>query len=161
MQAVSINFKRSLNMAKQQGRLLLIKIGDGEVSEAFTTLCGIQSKTIALNNNNFDVTTMDCTAPGSQLWQEVLTGMRSFAVSGNGIFEGGTSLDRFIEIAFGSAVTDAASAIGSFQVIVPDLGTFEGSFHVDNVEFGGEQEGAATYSFSLASSGYIGFTAAA
>ncbi len=147
-------------MAKQQGRLLLIKIGDGEVAEVFTTLCGIQSKTITLNNNNFDVTTMDCTAPGSQLWQEVMTGMRSISFSGNGIFEGGNSLTRFKAIAFGSAVTDTADAIGKFQVIVPDFGTFEGAFHVDNVEFGGEQEGPATYSLSLASSGYIAFTAA-
>lgn len=149
-------------MAKQQGRLLLIKIGDGvEGTEAFTTLCGLQSKTMTVNNNNFDVTTADCTAPGGQLWQEVMTGMRSIEVSGNGLFEGGTSLDRFKEIAFGTGESDTAGAIGNFQVIVPEFGTFEGAFHVNSVEFGGEQEGAVTYSLTLASSGYIGFTAAA
>lgn len=147
-------------MAKQQGKLLLIKIGDGEAIEAFTTLCGLQSKTMTVNNNNFDVTTADCTAPGGQLWQEVMTGMRSMEVSGNGLFEGGTSLDRFMAIAYGSAETDTANAVGNFQVVVPDLGTFEGAFHVNSVEFGGEQEGAATYSITLASSGYISFTAA-
>ncbi|HBR41775.1 phage major tail protein, TP901-1 family [Sulfitobacter sp. UBA4523] len=148
-------------MAKQKGRLLLIKIGDGAETEAFTTLCGIQSKTLTVNNNNFDVTTMDCTAPGGQLWQEVMTGMRSLATSGNGIFEGGTSLARFKAIAFGTDAADTADAIGNFQVIIPDFGTFEGAFHVDNVEFGGEQEGAVTYSFALASSGAPTFTDAA
>lgn len=148
-------------MAKQQGKLLLIKIGDGEAIEAFTTLCGLQSKTLTVNNNNFDVTTADCTAPSGQLWQEVMTGMRSMEVSGNGLFEGGTSLTRFKAIALGAAETDTDDAIGNFEVVVPDFGTFAGAFHINSVEFGGEQEGAATFSFTLASSGYIGFTAAA
>ncbi|KZY05271.1 MULTISPECIES: phage tail tube protein [unclassified Sulfitobacter] len=147
-------------MAKQTGRLLLIKIGDGLATEAFSTLCGIQSKTMTVNNNNFDVTTMDCTNPGGQLWQEVMTGMRSVEVSGNGIFEGGTSLDRFHDIAYGTGAADTADAIGNFQVIVPEFGTFEGAFHVNNIEFGGEQEGAVTYSLALASTGPVTFTAA-
>jgi TP901-1 family phage major tail protein len=148
-------------MAKKNGRLLLIKIGDGAETEAFTTLCGIQSKTLTVNNNNFDVTTSDCTNPGGQLWQEVMTGMRSIEVSGNGIFEGGTSLTRFKAIAFGTGAADTADAIGNFQVIVPEFGTFEGAFHVNSVEFGGEQEGPVTYSLTLASSGAVAFTAAA
>ena len=146
-------------MAKQKGRQLLIKIGDGAETEAFATLCGLQSKTVTLNNNNFDVTTSDCTAPSGQLWQELMTGMRSFAVAGNGIFEGGSSRTRFLAIAYGSAEADEEDAIGNFEVIVPGLGAFKGAFHVENVEFGGEQEGAATYSLSLASSGYVEFTA--
>lgn len=148
-------------MAKQKGRLLLIKIGDGEESEVFTTLCGIQSKTLNVNNNSVDVTTMDCTAPGGQLWQEVMTGMRSVEVSGNGIFEGGATLTRFKAIAFGTGAADTADAIGNFQVIVPDFGTFGGAFHVNGVEFAGEQEDAVKYSLTLASSGAVTFTAAA
>lgn len=147
-------------MAKQNGTLLLIKIGDGAETEGFTPLCGLQSKTITVNNSNFDATTPKCTAPGGQLWQEVMTGMRAISTSGNGIFEGGTSLDRFKAIAFGSGEDDTADAIGNFQIIVPDFGTFEGAFHIDNIEFGGEQTGPVTKSFSLASSGYIAFTAA-
>ncbi|HDZ80724.1 MAG TPA: phage major tail protein, TP901-1 family [Roseobacter sp.] len=147
-------------MAKQQGKLLLVKIGDGAATELFSTLCGLQSKTLTVNNNSFDVTTQDCTAPGGQLWQELMTGMRSVEVSGNGVFEGGTTLDRFIAIAYGSGAVDTADAIGNFEVIVPDLGTFAGAFHVNSTEYGGEQEGAATYSFSLASSGAVTFTAA-
>jgi hypothetical protein len=33
-------------MAKQLGRALLVKIGDGESSEAFSNLCGLNSKTL-------------------------------------------------------------------------------------------------------------------
>ncbi|MEL7281348.1 MAG: phage tail tube protein, partial [Pseudomonadota bacterium] len=137
----------------------LVKIGDGADPEVFSTLCGITTKTMTVNNNSFDVTTTSCTAPGGQFWTEVMTGARSISLSGNGIFEGGTSLDRFQTVVLGTGETDTADATGSFQVVVPEFGTFEGTFHVDNIEFGSEQEGAVTYSFSLQSSGYISFTA--
>ena len=52
-------------------------------------------------------------------------------------------------IAFGAAQAATTDAIGNFQIVVPDFGTFAGAFHVNNVEFGGEQEGAATFSFTL------------
>ena len=69
-------------------------------------------------------------------------------------------MTRFKAIAFGTGAADTADAIGNFQVIVPEFGTFEGAFHVNSVEFGGEQEGAVTYSLTLASSGAVAFTAA-
>lgn len=148
-------------MAKQRGPLMLVKIGDGEASEAFTTLCGLQSKSLVINNNSFDVSTVDCSAPDGQLWQELMTGMRSVSVNGNGMFEGGTSLDRFRAVTMGTGQADTTSAVCNFEVIVPDLGTFAAAFHINNLEFGGEQEGAVTASFELASSGIVTFTDAA
>ena len=50
-------------MAKQQGRTLLLKIGDGAGSEAFTTIAGLKSKSITINNNAIDVTTLDAKTP--------------------------------------------------------------------------------------------------
>jgi predicted secreted protein len=44
-------------MAKQLGRALLVKIGDGEASEAFANLCGLNSKSLTINNSAIDVTT--------------------------------------------------------------------------------------------------------
>lgn len=146
-------------MAKQTGRAMLVKIGDGQSTEVFSTLCGLTSKTLTVNNNTYDVTTADCAAPGGQLWTELQTGARSVSVSGNGIFEGGTSLDRFIAVAFGASAADTDNAICNFEIIVPEFGTFSGAFHIDSAEYGGEQEGAATYSTSLSSSGYVTFTA--
>lgn len=60
----------------------------------------------------------------------------------------------------GTGESDTDDAIGSFQVIVPDFGTFEGSFHVDSIEYSGEMEGGVAYSVSLSSSGAVTFTAA-
>lgn len=148
-------------MAKQKGRQLLVKIGDGADPEVFATLCGLTTKTMTVNNNAYDVTTADCTTPGGQLWREVQTGMRSVNVSGNGYFEDSATEELLRASAVGTGESDTADAVASFQVIVPDFGTFEGAFHVDSLEFGGEQENGVTYSLSLSSSGPVSFTAAA
>lgn len=147
-------------MAKQKGRLLLVKIGDGEVTEAFSNLCGLTSKTMTINNASFDVTTADCTTPGGQLWREVMTGTRSVSVSGNGYFEDSTAEERMRAVALGTGESDTEEAICNFEIVVPDFGTFAGAFHIDSIEYGGEQENGVTYSLSLSSSGAVAFTAA-
>lgn len=146
-------------MAKQKGRALLVKIGDGEVSETFATLCGLTTKTLTLNANAYDVTTADCTTPGGQLWREVQTGLRQMSVSGNGYFEDSAAEESLRAVIMGTGQTDTEDAIANFQIVVPDFGTFEGAFHVDSMEYGGEQEDGVTYSLALSSSGVIGFTA--
>lgn len=141
-------------MAKQKGRLLLIKIGDGAGTEAFTPLCGLKSKTLTINNSEIDVTTADCTDPGGVMWTEVLGGVKRIAVSGNGYFK-----DEVNEIRM-NTVAMSADATANFQIIVPAFGTFAGAFFVSSVEYGGEQEDGVTYSLSLASTGPVTFTAA-
>lgn len=141
-------------MAKQKGRLMLIKIGDGESSEAFTTLCGLTSKTLSINNSEIDVTTADCTDPGGKLWVEVLGGTSRIEVSGNGYFKDEASEGRL------NTVANSADQICNFQIIVPALGTFAGAFFLSGVEWGGEQENGVTYSMTLGSTGPVTFTAA-
>ncbi|NDK36955.1 phage major tail protein, TP901-1 family [Rhodovulum sulfidophilum] len=148
-------------MAKQKGRLLLVKIGDGAETETFANLCGLTTQTLTLNNNAYEVTTPDQTDPGGQIWREVMTGIRSMAISGNGYFEDSDAEGRLRSVAFGTGQNDTADAICNFQVIVPDFGTFEGAFHVDSIEYGGEQENGVTYSISLSSSGYVSWKAVA
>lgn len=147
-------------MAKQKGRLLLVKIGDGAATEVFNVLCGLTTKQLTINNNAYDVTTADCDDPGGQLWREVMTGTRSVSVSGNGYFEDSATEDRLRAVVFGAGPADAADAVANFEIIVPDFGTFAGAFHVDSLEYGGEQENSVTYSVSLSSSGPVTFTAA-
>lgn len=148
-------------MAKKNGRQMLVKIGDGAATEVFNVLCGLTSKTLTLNNNAFDVTTSDCDNPTGQLWREVMTGTRSLSVSGNGYFEDSATEEQLRAVAFGTGIADTAEAIANFEIIVPGLGTFSGAFHVDSLEYGGEQENGVTYSLSLSSSGTPTFTAAA
>ena len=142
-------------MAKQKGRLLLIKIGDGVTPpEGFTTLCGLRSKTMTINNSEIDVTTADCDAPGGPLWTEILDGAKRVWVSGNGYFKDETNEATLNTLAL------SGDPVANFQIVVPDFGTFDGAFHVSSLEFGGEQEDGVTYSLTLASSGAITFNAA-
>ena len=147
-------------MAKQKGRALLVKIGDAASPEVFSNLCGLTTKTLTINNNAIDVTTPDCTTPEGQLWREVQTGMRTVSVAGNGYFEDATSETRLKTVTMGSGATDTAEAIANFEIVVPDFGTFAGAFHVDSLEYAGEQEDGVTYSLSISSSGAVTFTAA-
>lgn len=141
-------------MAKQLGRLMLIRIGNDATPQVFTVLCGLRSKTLTINNSEIDVTTADCTTPGGPLWTEVLNGVKRLNVSGNGYFR-----DEASEATL-NTVAMSASAKENFEIIVPELGTFSGEFHVSNVDYGGEQEDGVTYSLTLGSSGTIAFTAA-
>lgn len=141
-------------MAKQLGRALLIKIGDGEASETFANLCGLNSKTLTINNSSIDVTTPDCTAPEGALWTETLAGLKNVSASGDGFFEDSTAEAR------ANTVAMAADNSANFQIVVPDFGTYAGAFRLSTLEFGGETEGGVTYSVSLESTGVITFTAA-
>ena len=141
-------------MAKQLGRALLVKIGDGEASEVFSNLCGLNSKSLTINNSSIDVTTPDCTAPEGALWTETLAGLKNVSVSGDGFFEDSIAEARM------NTVVMAADNVANFQVVVPDFGTYAGAFRLTSVEYGGETEGGVTYSLSLESTGVVTFTAA-
>ena len=141
-------------MAKQLGRALLVKISDGASPEVFANLCGLNSKTLTINNSSIDVTTPDCTTPEGALWSESLNGLKSVSVSGDGFFEDSTTEARMNTVAM------LADAKTNFQIVVPAFGTYAGAFRVASLEFGGETEGGVTYSLSLESTGAVTFTAA-
>ena len=139
-------------MAKQLGRSLLVKIGDGSGSEAFTSIAGLNSKSITINNSAIDVTTPDATTPSGALWAASLNGLKSMSVSGDGIF-----LDESAQEGRLNTIAMQADPVANFELVVPDFGTYSGSFRVTSLEFGGETEGATTFSLSLESNGTIAY----
>ena len=139
-------------MAKQLGRSLLVKIGDGAGSEAFTSIAGLNSKSITINNSAIDVTTPDATTPSGALWAASLNGLKSMSVSGDGIF-----LDESAQEGRLNTLAMQADPVANFELVVPDFGTYSGSFRVTSLEFGGETEGATTFSLSLESNGTIAY----
>ena len=141
-------------MAKQLGRALLVKIGDGADPVVYSNLCGLNSKSLTINNSSIDVTTPDCTTPEGALYTETLAGLKNVSVSGDGFFEDSTAEARMNTVAM------ANDNSTDFQIVVPDFGTYAGTFRIASVEFGGETEGGVTYSLSLESSGTVTFTAA-
>ena len=137
-------------MAAQKGKDILLKIGDGESPEVFTTVAGLRARTISLNARSVDATDSD----SAGRWRELLAGagVKQASVSGAGVFRDAAS-DALIRAAF------FAQSADNWRLIVPDFGTLPGPFLVAALEYAGEHEGEATYAITLASAGEVTFAA--
>ncbi|MGF1462069.1 MAG: phage major tail protein, TP901-1 family [Maricaulaceae bacterium] len=137
-------------MAAQKGREVLIKIEEPQGSGVFQTAAGLRTKTFALASEAVDATHAD--SPGG--WREVLSGagVRSATVSGSGVF-----VDSDADAAMRDAFFDQDAR--TYQLIVPDFGTFEGPFLITALEYAGQYDGEATVSLTLTSAGALSFTA--
>ena len=134
-------------MAAQRGKALLLKI---DVSGTMTTVGGMRSTSMTLNDEAVDITNKD-----SGSFRELLPagGIQSMSISASGVFTDSTA-ETTLRISYGT------STFKSYNIIVPDLGTYAGTFMIASLEYGGEYNGEATYSVTLESSGSITFTAA-
>jgi TP901-1 family phage major tail protein len=137
-------------MAGQKGRDILLKIADPAASTSFVTVAGVRAKTISLNAKTVDATTAESPAA----WRELLAGagIKSCSVSGAGVFKDSAS-DALIRQAFFD------HAPSTWRLIVPDFGTLEGTFLVENLDYAGDHDGEATFAITLASAGALTFTA--
>ena len=137
-------------MAAQRGKDILLKIGDGASPEVFTTVAGLRARTISLNARTVDATDAD----SAGRWRELLSGsgVKSAAVSGQGVFRDAASDAAIREAFFGQAAR-------RWRLIVPDFGVLEGPFLVAALEYAGQHEGEASFAMSLASAGEISFEA--
>ena len=146
-------------MAAQKGLDVLMKI---DISGTKTTIGGLRSTSITLNDESVDITNKDSLGSRTLL---AGAGVNSLSVSGSGVFT-----DSAAEVAVRTAfqaqqnTSDGSSgqtaAFESFQFIIPNLGTYTGNFQITSLEYSGEFNGEATYSMSFESAGYITFAAA-
>ena len=134
-------------MAAQKGSAVLIKIA---VSGSQTTVGGLRSSSITLNDEMVDITNKDSSNNRTLLPQG---GIQSMSISGSGVFTDATS-ETQLRTNFGGAT------LSSMSFVIPDLGTYAGSFQITSLEYAGEFNGEATYSLTAESSGAITFTAA-
>ena len=134
-------------MAAQRGKALLLKI---DISGTMTTVGGMRSTSMTLNDEAVDITNKD-----SGSFRELLPsgGIQSMTITASGVFTDSTA-EQTLRSAYGT------SSFKSYNVIVPDLGTYAGTFMIASLEYAGEYNGEATYSVTLASSGSITFSAA-
>jgi len=145
-------------MAAQKGLDVLMKI---DISGTKTTIGGLRSTSITLNDESVDITNKDSLGSRTLL---AGAGVNSLSVSGSGVFT-----DSAAEVAVRTAfqaqqnTSDGSSgqtaAFESFQFIIPNLGTYTGNFQITSLEYAGEYNGEATYSMSFESAGYITFAA--
>jgi len=146
-------------MAAQKGLDVLMKI---DISGTKTTIGGLRSTSITLNDESVDITNKDSLGTRTLL---AGAGVNSLSVSGSGVFTDAAS-EVAVRTAFQAQqnTSDGSSAqtaaFESFQFIMPNLGTYTGDFQITSLEYAGEYNGEATYSMSFESAGYITFAAA-
>ena len=146
-------------MAAQKGLDVLMKI---DISGTKTTIGGLRSTSITLNDESVDITNKDSLGSRTLL---AGAGVNSLSVSGSGDFTDSAS-EVAVRTAFqaqqntsnGSSAQTAA--FETFEFIIPNLGTYTGAFQITSLEYAGEYNGEATYSMSFESAGYITFAAA-
>ncbi|MGR3492465.1 MAG: phage major tail protein, TP901-1 family [Shimia sp.] len=136
-------------MAAQNGKDLLLKV-EMNGADQFETIAGLRATRFSLNAEPVDVTSLE--SEGG--WRELLggAGVKSAAISGNGVFKDADTDERVRSMFFDGQVPD-------FQVIVPDFGIIEGPFQISAIDYAGTHNGEATYELSLASAGALTFTA--
>ena len=64
----------------------LIKVGDGATPEVFTTLCGLTSKSLDINNNTANTIVPDCLDDDAPAYEEMNITSQSVGVKGTGVF---------------------------------------------------------------------------
>lgn len=130
-------------MPAQKGRAIIIAIGDGATVEAFTSIAGLRTKTLTINNETVDITTSD-EAP----WRELLgdTGLRSVSLSGSGVFQDDTAINAIEDLVM-------SGLLSNFKITFENGDDITGAFQVTSFEYGGEHTAEQTYSMSLESSG--------
>jgi TP901-1 family phage major tail protein len=146
-------------MAAQKGLDVLMKI---DISGTKTTIGGLRSTSITLNDESVDITNKDSLGTRTLL---AGAGVNSLSVSGSGVFTDSaaevavrTSFQAQQNTSNGSSAQTAA--FETFEFIIPNLGTYTGAFQITSLEYAGEYNGEATYSMSFESAGYITFAAA-
>ena len=75
-------------------------------------------------------------------------GIKSFTISGSGVFDDSAS-HQTVLTAFDGAT------FKNFQFIVPDYNTFTGSFQVTSIEYSGTYNDSSQYSLTFESAGAV------
>ncbi len=144
-------------MAAQKGKDVLIKINT--TSTTYVTIGGLRSSSITLNDESVDITNKDSNGTRTLL---AGAGVNSISISGSGLFTDDTA-EQLVRTSFQAQqnTSDGSSAQApaykNFEFVIPDLGSYKGSFQIASIEYAGEYNGEATYSMSFESAGYITF----
>jgi len=143
-------------MAAQKGKDVLIKI---DVSGTQTTIGGLRSSSITLNDESVDVTTKD-----SSGYRRLLAGagVNTVSISGSGVFTDSTTegllKDAYISqlnLQADGSTANATPAYDDFEFIIPNFFKFTGKFQITSLEYAGEYNGESTYSVSFESADII------
>ncbi|MBY0407025.1 MAG: phage tail protein [Rickettsiales bacterium] len=136
-------------MGALKGSLMLIKVGDGAVSESFTTLGGLRVTRLMLNQ-----AAMDTTAIGSGAWRMLAneTGPRRMSVEGMGLFTDAASEERVRDCAFSGRQCRFRLYFGNGDYV-------QGAFLISQYERSAAHDSEQLYALRLESAGELLFVA--
>jgi len=134
-------------MASYKGALVLLRIGDGQESETFTTIGGMRTTKFVLNNKLVDATNLD-----SGAWREIMdtAGVASLRISGGGFFTDSTEEESLRSQAFGNTLKN-------YELYFGNGDTLSGAFQITQYERIGDFDDHELYSITLESSGAVSF----
>jgi len=132
-------------MAIEKGSAFLLKVGDGAVPPAFTTVAGLRTTQLAINADSVVVTNQ-----GSGGWRELLggAGVRSVSISGSGVFTGSAAEARIKANALAGTIDD-------YRVSFESGDTLTARFLITRLDYAGDFNGERTYTMALESSGAV------
>lgn len=137
-------------MAVQDGRSFILRIWDSASPPAFTVIGGFTTNNLTINREPVDVTNKSTT----NKWRQVAKfGVRSIQVTGTGMFTDSAAENTLVN----EAMSNDTTTLPEFQVVIPGLGTFEGAFHIDSLEYNGDDNAPVTYTITLSSADQIQF----
>jgi len=134
-------------MAGQQGRDVLVKIGDSGSPTTFTTIGGGRVHEMSIDDESIDVSDKDT----SGRWAErIRGGPRAAELSLEGVFK-----DTAAEETMRALVE--SDSIVELEFVFPGQGSWTGFWSMTNITFRGEYDGAAEYSATFENAGPIAF----
>lgn len=136
-------------MAASAGKLFLIKKNMGTTgSPVWTSIGGLQTKSLKINNQLVEITNDD----SSNIEYLAGAGLTDYTVTGEGV-----SKDGAVDKALVQSAADRSE--DEYQVIWPGVGAFEGTFVVETLDGSGTTKAETRMSFTLRATGTITFTA--
>ena len=137
-------------MGLQNGRDLVLQVGDGSTPETFATLAGLEERSFRFTAEGRDVT--DTSSPGR--WRQLGGGgVRSLTVTGQGSLYNLVA-DQRLRDAF------LAQRPVNWRVTAPGLFVCTGPFLVAELAYLGREEAEAAWQVTLTSAGALSLTAA-
>lgn len=138
----------------------LIKIGDGEATETFTAICGIENVSINRTANTNDRARRDCATPGQPARRRSRTTSIQMDITGTG------GVDKASIASFEAAL----GVVGNYEIELYQydgtdtgtlMGTFAGAFNMTSANMSLDANGDSSGEVALASDGTWTWTAEA
>ncbi len=123
------------------GNDFLVKLGDGNVPEVFSTIGGMKSNGCSVNNEMIDVTNKDSAA-----WKQLEAGgIKSLSISGAGIMQDVATIKALM-----AAIMSTTGGDKRNFKLISGLGySFIGSFFISSLELAGDVGKEETFSIKL------------